>query len=231
MAGISVAPVLLERGSFIRALKGLVVNKLLKLAAILFIVTSLTTGCANHSTGSVNSLTNLSSLKTMYVKKFPSDNSGVYEQIADKLRSKGVTVTTGTEVPPNNIDAVVTYVDRWMWDITMYMLELTITIRDPKTEAQMAIGNSLHTSLTRKSQTEMVDEVVNSIYNSSSKGVSETAVNIAAATPSVVSTSTIKTPTESSAPQKIRELLALKKEGVITESEFQEKKNKLLEQY
>lgn len=202
-------------------------NKLLKLVAILFVVTSLTTGCANHSTSSVNPLTNLSSLKTMYVKKFPSDNSGVYEQIADKLRSKGVTVTTGSEAPPNNIDAIVTYVDKWMWDITMYMLELTVTIRDPKTDVQMATGNSLHTSLTRKSQTEMVDEVVNSIYNSPSNGVVGKAVNIAATTPAVISASAA----ESSVPQKIRELQVLRKEGAITESEFQEKKNKLLEQY
>lgn len=142
------------------------VHNFLKLALILGIFTSLSTGCANHATGGVNPGTNLSALKTMYVKQYPSDNSGVNEQIADKLRSKGVTVTTGTEVSPSSVDAVVTYVDKWMWDITMYMLELTITIRDPKTDSPIATGNSLHTSLTRKSQTEMVDEVVNNIYNS-----------------------------------------------------------------
>lgn len=204
-------------------------NKFLKLAAILCVVTLLTTGCANHSTGSVNSLTNLSALKTMYVKKFPSDNSGVYEQIADKLRSKGVTVTTGTEAPPGNIDAVVTYVDKWMWDITMYMLELTVTIRDPKTDVPMATGNSLHTSLTRKSQTEMVDEVVNSIYNSFDNGVVRAAVPVVATAPMTIAA--ITTPTESSTPQKLRELQALRKEGLITQNEFQEKKNKLLEKY
>jgi len=207
------------------------VNKFLKLAAILYIVTSLTTGCANHATGSVNSSTNLSALKTMYVRHYPSDNSGVNEQIADKLRSKGVTVTTGSEAPPNNIDAVVTYVDKWMWDITMYMLELTINIRDTKTGSLMATGNSLHTSLTRKSQTEMVDEVVNSIYKSPNSGMGETADHLAVTTSSVVSIPVITTPTESSTPQKLRELQALKKEGLITEREFQEKKNKLLEQY
>ena len=62
--------------------------------------------------------------------------------IADKLRSKGVTVTTGVDPAPSNVDAVVTYVDKWMWDITMYMLELTITIRDPKSDFPLATGNS-----------------------------------------------------------------------------------------
>jgi hypothetical protein len=62
------------------------------------------------------------------------------------------------------VDAVVVYIDKWMWDLTMYMLELTVNINDPKTGAQLATGNSLHTSLTRKSPPEMVDEVIENIY-------------------------------------------------------------------
>ncbi|UCV12051.1 hypothetical protein KI614_02050 [Dechloromonas denitrificans] len=140
-------------------------NKLIKLLAVLGVITSLSTGCAvNRATGSVDPSTNLSALKTMYVKKIPAEDGGTNELIAEKLRSKGVTVTTGTDTPPSNIDAVVTYVDRWMWDITMYMLELTVTIRDPKTDFPMATGNSYHTSLTRLSPKEMVNEVVDNIY-------------------------------------------------------------------
>jgi hypothetical protein len=45
----------------------------------------------------------------------------------------------------------------------MYVLELTITVRDPKTDYPLASGNSMHTSLTRKSPTEMVAEVIDSI--------------------------------------------------------------------
>jgi hypothetical protein len=100
----------------------------------------------------------------MYVKHIPTDKGGVNELIASKLRTKGVTVTTGDEASPSNVDAVVTYVDKWMWDITMYMLQLTIIINDPKTGAQLATGNSLHGSLTRRSPQEMVDEVVDNIY-------------------------------------------------------------------
>ena len=139
-------------------------KRLLKLAALLSLVAVITTGCAvNRATGSVDPSANLTSLKTMYVKKIPADDS-TYTLIADKLRSKGVTVTTGTDAAPGNVDAVVTYIDKWMWDITMYMLELTITIRDPKTDFPLATGNSYHTSLTRLSPKEMVDEVVDNIY-------------------------------------------------------------------
>lgn len=137
----------------------------LKLFALLGLVTLLTTGCAvNRATGSVDPSANLGALKTMYVKKIPADDGGTNQLIADKLRSKGVTVTTGVEAAPSNVDAVVTYVDKWMWDITMYMLELTITIRDPKSDFPLATGNSYHTSLTRLSPKEMVNEVVDNIY-------------------------------------------------------------------
>lgn len=140
-------------------------TKLLKLAVLLGFIAAFTSGCAvNRATGSIDPSTNLSALKTMYVKKLPADDGGTNVLIADKLRSKGVTVTTGTEPAPSNVDAVVTYIDKWMWDITMYMLELTITIRDPKSDFPMATGNSYHTSLTRLSPKEMVNEVVDNIY-------------------------------------------------------------------
>lgn len=63
-----------------------------------------------------------------------------------------------------DVDAIATYVDKWMWDLTMYMIELTIVVRDPASDFPLATGNSLHTSLTRKSPKEMVDEVTSNIF-------------------------------------------------------------------
>ncbi|MBI5784848.1 MAG: hypothetical protein HZA64_05250 [Rhodocyclales bacterium] len=140
-------------------------RRFLRMLAVLGAVAALTSGCAvNRATGSVDPSTNLSALKTMYVKKIPDDKGATNELIAEKLRTKGVTVTTGEAAAPGNVDAVVTYVDKWMWDITMYMLELTIVIRDPKTDFPLATGNSFHTSLTRLSPQEMVNEVIDNIY-------------------------------------------------------------------
>ena len=96
--------------------------------------------------------------------KLPKDERGVNVLIADKFRARGVKASTSLE-KASGVDAIVTYADKWMWDITMYMLELSISIRDPKTDYPIATGNSYHTSLTRKSPQEMVDEVVDNIYN------------------------------------------------------------------
>lgn len=150
---------------FKHQLKRDLVKKLLKLGVILGFVAMFTTGCAvNRATGTVDRSVNLSTLKTMYVKKQAEDNTDTNVHIADRLRSKGVTVTTGSEASPSGVDGVVTYVEKWMWDITMYMLELTVTIRDPKTDFPMASGNSFHTSLSRLSPKEMSNEVVDNIY-------------------------------------------------------------------
>lgn len=138
---------------------------ILKLGLILGLLSLLTTGCAvNRATGHVDPATNLSSLKTMHVKKHADDNTDTNVFIADRLRSKGVAVTTGAGAALGENDAVVTYVEKWMWDLTMYMLELTVTLRDPKTDFPLASGNSFHTSLARLSPKEMSIEVVDNIY-------------------------------------------------------------------
>ena len=57
-------------------------------------------------------------------------------------------MTTGDKAPAR-VDALVTYADKWMWDITMYMLELTDHRARPEDRiTRSPTGNSYHTSLT-----------------------------------------------------------------------------------
>ncbi len=135
----------------------------MKILAVL-VALSLLTGCVNVATSQVDPSADLNALKTMYVKQIPEDKRGVNEIIAAKLRSKGVKVSTGVEEPKGAYDAFVTYADKWMWDITMYMFELSVVIRDPKDQVPLASGRSKHGSLTRYSPQEMVDEVIDNIY-------------------------------------------------------------------
>ena len=123
-------------------------------------------GCAvNRATATVDQTTDLSVLKVFHVKKYEKDTRDTNVLIEKKLEDMGFDVLE-TEA---DVDAVVTYVDKWFWDITMYMLELTITLRDPKTDFPLASGNSYHTSLTRKSAEGMVDEVLTNILFSEQK--------------------------------------------------------------
>lgn len=136
-------------------------RKLVIVAAMLGLVAL--AGCAvNRATATADETLRWESIKTLHVKQLEGEDGSTKKLIAEKLRASGFTVTADPE-PTGQADAMVTYVDKWMWDITMYMIELTITLRDPKTDYPIATGNSYHTSLTRKSQKEMVDEVVDNI--------------------------------------------------------------------
>lgn len=130
---------------------------------LLVMVSVLTTGCSNRATATPYPEAKVSKLETLHVEKLAADKNGVNDLIVTKLTKMGYKVSTGATVP-GDVDVIVTYVDKWQWDMSMYMIELTITIRELGTNVQLAQGNSYHTSLTRKSPEEMVDEVIDNIF-------------------------------------------------------------------
>ncbi len=129
-------------------------------------------GCAiNRASASVSPDVEFTQLMKFYVVRFGPDNRGTNRLITNQLNIMGYEATTGPEdKAPNCVDVVVTYQDKWRWDIKMYMLELDITFRNPKTNSLLAVGNSYHTSLSRKSPGRMVREVLNNIFEKSKKG-------------------------------------------------------------
>lgn len=144
-------------------------KRIIGLLSVVVIASVFMTGCAvNRATATVDPSAQLDKLRTVQVKKLEGEDGSVRKLIADNLRARGYAVATDGQAQ-EKVDAVVTYVDKWMWDITMYLLELTITIRDPQTDYPLANGNSYHTSLTRKSPPEMVDEVLGNIFKESGK--------------------------------------------------------------
>ena len=124
-------------------------------------------GCSNRATATLSPGAELSRVKSYYVVHQPKDTHGIHNLIRDRIAKESLTATAGPELPQSSYqaDSVITYVDRWMWDITLYLLELTVTLRDTTNNFPLAVGNSYHTSLTRKSPEEMVDEVMTNIFN------------------------------------------------------------------
>lgn len=140
-------------------------SRVLKLTLAGFVL-ALTSGCVNTElTADVDPSSDLVGLDTFYVAKYGEDDRGIEAIIAAKLNAMGKTATSGTDPkPPSPVDAVVTYQDKWMWDITMYMLELSIDLRDPETNYKFATGRSYRTSLARRSPEEMASEVLGKIF-------------------------------------------------------------------
>ena len=150
------------------AIAGLTVH--LRRGLWLLALASLAACSVNRETAEITPGINLSAVKSFYVVKFDPDERGINGLIANQLTAMGYAATTGPEADkPKTVDAIVTYRDKWMWDMTMYMLELTVQFRNPSNNFPMATGNSYHTSLTRKSPPEMVDEVLTNIFNAQTK--------------------------------------------------------------
>lgn len=144
-------------------------KRTIKLLAAVLVLCAFATGCAvNRATATVDPSAQLDKMHTLQVKKLADEDGSVHQLIADNLRSRGYTVTTD-ETPSKKVDGVVTYVDKWFWDLSMYLLELTIMIRDPQSNFALATGNSYHTSLTRLSPPEMVKEVLDNIFKEAAK--------------------------------------------------------------
>jgi len=117
-------------------------------------------GCAtqnvSHAPGA-----DLSTLKTIYVQKLAADQRGVDLLFVKQLNEWGYKATSGAaEKPAEPVDALLTYQDRWAWDITMYMLRLNAQIRDGQSGAIIASAESMRPSLERLSPPEMVKEVL-----------------------------------------------------------------------
>lgn len=141
--------------------------RLVRLGLFLCVVTlAPLQGCAtNRESASVSPDVDLSQFRKFHVVKFAPDGRGVNELIATELGKRGFKASTGTDATaPKDADAIVTYQDKWRWDLTMYMLELRIVVREPGTDKLLAMGNSHHTSLSRRSPEEMVAEVLSGIF-------------------------------------------------------------------
>ena len=138
-----------------------------QIAIFTFIVSVLLLSAACSSTLEAKKIpgTDISKLKTFYVQKLAADGRGIEQLIAQRLTQMGFAATSGaSETPSSPVDATVTYQDKWMWDITMYMIELSIQLRDPQSYMVLASGHSMRTSLIRKDPEGMVEELLTEIF-------------------------------------------------------------------
>ncbi|WP_024954800.1 hypothetical protein [Sulfurospirillum arcachonense] len=123
-------------------------------------------GCAvTSNTAKVVPYHNDVNLKNFYVLHQPSDKRNIDVIISNVLKDKGYNSSSGDgSYIPDNIDTIVTYEDRWFWDITNYLIQLNIEFRDAKDKYPYVAGESIRTSLARKSPQEMSIEIINNLF-------------------------------------------------------------------
>jgi hypothetical protein len=136
-----------------------------KLLFVLLFVCLFLPACSSNLKAQKSPGADLTPLKSFYVQKLAADERGVEVLIVRRLNQMGFQAVHGAEdMPPMAVDGIVTYQDKWMWDITMYMLQLSVQVRDPKTRMVLATGESTRTSLVRKDPEGMVEEVLTEIF-------------------------------------------------------------------
>lgn len=136
---------------------------------VFFLLITLLSGCSKFVLKSdVDPSVDISKFNTFYVQKFASDERGLEKIIATKLKSLGYKATSGAAPQPSiGVDSIVTYNDRWFWDITMYMLEINLQFHDPENNYIFASGNSYRTSLVRKPPEYMIEQVLRDMLGKS----------------------------------------------------------------
>lgn len=127
----------------------------------LVIMVFFVTGCIANLESTTIPGANLSTLKTLYVLKSPGEGRGVERLIADRLTQMGYAATYGSDGPITPVDAIVSYKEEWWWDLSWYLLQLDVQVRDAQTKLILASGHSKRTSLVRKSSDEIVEDVLN----------------------------------------------------------------------
>jgi len=137
-----------------------------RLYLLIIIVTSFFLfGCAQQLQSTIQPGVDINKLYKFYVIHFKVEKRGLHEIISNELNSMGFTSSYGEEENiPNDVDAIVRYVDNWQWDLTNYMIKITITIRKTD-ESLLATATSFRTSLVRKDPPEMIRETLNEIFH------------------------------------------------------------------
>ena len=127
---------------------------------------ALLSGCVSTDlTGAMMPGAQLPPSEVYFVEKFKPDGRGLDAVIRDQLKTFGKTATSGPEGgAPAEATIIVTYQDQWMWDMRMYLLQLDIQFKDPKTGHVLATGKSYRTSLAAKKPPEAANEILLKIF-------------------------------------------------------------------
>lgn len=125
-------------------------------------------GCASriHSLDSrITPNINLHAYKTFYVVQHAKDTRHLDKIIRDQMRGIGLKAESGPAgSKPPGMDVIVTYEDRWTWDVTMYLLSLSIDLRDSRNDLLLATGKSYRFSFARKPPEFMAREILEAIF-------------------------------------------------------------------
>jgi hypothetical protein len=110
----------------------------------------------------------LDSMKRAYVVHDPGSTYGCANAAEESLKERGLTVTSGfIQDKPTDADFYVEVIDRWQWDLAMFLASLDIRFVDNATGDLIALGTFRQGTFfhTFPDQKEKTFEVIASMYS------------------------------------------------------------------
>lgn len=133
-------------------MKNLLATGLRCVAAVLMVLSL--GACVGNTSGQLSLPREQAEASTYFVQRHAKDTRDLATVIADSMRTRGFKATAGTESNrPADTAFVVTYVDKWIWDMRMYLADLRIEVRDAKDQSIVGFGQSSQSSLKAMGQT------------------------------------------------------------------------------
>jgi hypothetical protein len=107
----------------------------------------------------------LTHFKKIYVEHRLADGRGVDQLIVQELSRLGYDASSGplTMTPPDT-EAILTYVDEWNWDFTLYMIDLDVEVRDARSGQVFATAHYDHPAMGGKSPAGMVQATIDPLF-------------------------------------------------------------------
>lgn len=139
---------------------------LLARSAVLAAATFLAASCAETRKASVANPAVIKSARSAYVVKPGDSGRDIEIFLKDAIARKGVQAQQGAmSGKPSSADIYVTFVDRWHWDMAMYLRTLDVAVIDNKSGKEVATGTYRNSALhgypdARKTS----EELINLIY-------------------------------------------------------------------
>jgi lysyl-tRNA synthetase class I len=107
----------------------------------------------------------LARVHRFYVERRFGDDHHLDEYIVQELRREGHEATSGPlTMKPDGVDAIVTYADRWAWDFKNYLVELTLEVRNARTDQVLTTGRSYQPSITAKTPPQVIREILTPLF-------------------------------------------------------------------
>ena len=107
----------------------------------------------------------LGQFRHIYVESASNDSAQLDVLLAAELKRLGYDAASGVRtMRPLNTELVISYDSRWEWDFRQYLIEISVTVRNARSEQMVASGREFHPGVTNKTPEAMVRDVLAPLF-------------------------------------------------------------------